>query len=111
MTRKGPLGITSQVKAHLIQQALDRRRHGVEQADAPLPPPEHPRWGSADVPEKYSRMHLHPGYQQLRIINDGGARLGVVNPYFKVHDDVAGVTTRIAGREYLNYASYNYLGF
>ena len=111
MTRKGPPGITSQVKAHLIQQALDRRRHGSEQVDMPPPPPEQARWGSADVPEKYYRMHLHPGYQQLRIINDGGVRLGVANPYFKVHDGIAGVTTRIGGREYLNYASYNYLGF
>ena len=111
MTRKGPLGITSQVKAHLIQQALDRRRHGSDQLDLPPPPPEQGRRGSADVPEKFYRMHLHPGYQQLRIINDGGARLGVANPYFKVHEGIAGVTTRIDGREYLNYASYNYLGF
>jgi 8-amino-7-oxononanoate synthase len=111
MTRKGPVGITSQVKAHLIQQALERRRHGVDQPDAPLQPAEQGQWGAADIPEKFYRLHLHPGYQQLRIINDGAARLGVTNPYFKVHDGIAGVTTRIEGREYVNYASYNYLGF
>jgi len=111
MTRKGPVGITSQVKAHLIQQALERRRHGADQPDAPLQPADPAPWGSTDIPEKFYRLHLHPGYQQLRIINDGGARLGVANPYFKVHDGIAGVTTRIADREYVNYASYNYLGF
>lgn len=36
--------------------------------------------------------------------------LGVENPFFRVHDGRAGATTSIAGREHLNFASYNYLG-
>jgi len=62
-----------------------------------------------DVPEAYWRFHLHPGYQQLRIINDGAARLGVTSPFFKLHEGIAGSTTRIGGKSYVNYASYNYL--
>ena len=110
MSRKGLTGITSQLKERLIQQALERR---LQRAEQPEPRADHKPDArpAADVPEKYYRFHLHPGYQQLRIINDGGAKLGVINPYFKVHDGVAGVTTRIGGRDYLNFASYNYLGF
>ncbi len=37
-------------------------------------------------------------------------RLGVANPFFRVHDDIAGATTRINGREYINFSNYNYLG-
>jgi len=37
-------------------------------------------------------------------------RLGVDNPFFRVHDDIAGATTRINGREYINFSNYNYLG-
>jgi 8-amino-7-oxononanoate synthase len=32
-------------------------------------------------------------------------------PYFQVHDGVAGATTHIGGREFINFSSYNYLGF
>lgn len=35
---------------------------------------------------------------------------GIPNPYFPVHDDIAGAHTRIGGRDYINYSSYNYLG-
>lgn len=111
MSRKGLSGLTSQLKERLIQQALERKLHRVEQPDARPEPHKPESRAAADVPEKYYRFHLHPGYQQLRIINDGAGKLGVVNPYFKVHDGIAGVTTRIGGRDYLNYASYNYLGY
>ena len=33
------------------------------------------------------------------------------NAFFKLHEGVAGATTRIGGQEYINYASYNYLDF
>ena len=106
-SRKGPGALTSLTKERLIQQALERRQNRVQQAGAESNASDQ---DVSDVPERHYRFHLHPGYQQLRIINDGGARLGVLNPYFKLHEGVAGVTTRIGGREYLNYASYNYLG-
>jgi 8-amino-7-oxononanoate synthase len=43
-------------------------------------------------------------------LNDGASRLGIDNPFFKLHEGVAGATTKIGEREYVNYASYNYLG-
>lgn len=107
MKRKGIPGITTQIKDRLIQQALERRlRHvaaGNESSSSGSSPTD-------DIPEAFYRFDLHPGYQQLRIINDGAARLGIASPYFKVHEGVAGAHTRIDGRELLNFASYNYLG-
>lgn len=103
MIRKGPPGLTAQIKDRLIQQALERRlRQAAGPADGP---PD-----AGDIPEHLYRFDLHPGYQQLRIINDGAARLGLHNPFFKLHEGRAGARTRIAGRDYLNFASYNYLG-
>ena len=106
MSRRGLSGLSSQIKERLIQQALERR---LRQADT-RPAPFRPESKSGDTPEQYYRFNLHPGYQQLRILNEGATRLGVPSPYFKVHEGSAGVTTRIGGREYVNYASYNYLG-
>lgn len=106
MPRKGLHGLSAQIKDTLILQALERRLKQTERSDsiADSIDPD----GDA-VPEKYYRFHLHPGYQQLRIMNDGAARLGINNPFFKLHEGVAGASTRISGKSYINFASYNYL--
>lgn len=110
MANKGLPGLTAQIKDKLIQQALERRLRQVEQessAEAPVKLPT----SVTSIPEQHYRFHLHPGYQQIRIINDGAARLGIGNPFFKLHEGIAGATTQIGGKEYINYASYNYLDF
>ena len=62
------------------------------------------------VPEAYCRFDRHPGYEKMLVPKVAADRLGLANPFFKAHDGVAGATTRIDGREYINYSSYNYLG-
>lgn len=109
MIRKGLPGLTAQIKDKLIQQALERRLRQAEQESSNEAPVTSPA-GTVTIPEQHYRFHLHPGYQQIRIINDGAARLGIGSPFFKLHEGLAGATTRIAGREYINYSSYNYLG-
>lgn len=100
-------GLAAGIKDRLIQQALERK---LRQAAAPSgQAPARPAEKKAEIPEEHYRFHLHPGYQQLRIINDGAQRLGVKNPFFKLHEGTAGADTLISGREYINYASYNYL--
>lgn len=101
-------GITAQIKDKLIQQAFERRLRQTERRSSAEAPTSSPG-GVVNIPEQHYHFHLHPGYQQIRIINDGAARLGISNPFFKLHEGIAGATTQIGGREYLNYASYNYL--
>lgn len=103
-------GLTAQLKDKLIQQALERRlRHATQSDNTPMSLVA--GFGAADkIPEQHYRFHLHPGYQQIRIMNDGAARLGIGNPFFKLHEGTAGSTTNIGGKMYVNYASYNYLG-
>jgi 8-amino-7-oxononanoate synthase len=107
MSRKTLPGLTAQLKEKLIQHGLERR---LRQANAPTPAPKNADAVGVEVPEQYTRFDLHPGYQQLRIIADGGARFGIDSPFFKNHEGIAGAHTRIAGRDYLNFSSYNYLG-
>lgn len=64
----------------------------------------------AAIPEEFYRFHLMPGYQQLRILNEGGARLNLASPFFKVHEGRGGNKTQVGERCYINYASYDYLG-
>jgi 7-keto-8-aminopelargonate synthetase-like enzyme len=51
-----------------------------------------------------------PGLRDIEMMREAGAALGLENPYFRPHEGVAGARTVIGGRDYLNYASYNYLG-
>jgi len=64
----------------------------------------------ANVAEVFTRFDRHPGYQEMLIPMVAAERLRVRNPFFKTHDGVAGAVTRIEGREYFNFSSYNYLG-
>ncbi len=103
-------GLTAQLKDKLIQQALERRlRHATQSDNTPMSLVA--GFGSPDkIPEQHYKFHLHPGYQQIRIMNDGAARLGIGNPFFKLHEGTAGNTSVIGTKTYVNYASYNYLG-
>ncbi|SAK56560.1 glycine C-acetyltransferase [Caballeronia hypogeia] len=100
-------GLTSALKNKLIQQTLERklRQAGQTHERAPLVGQK-----KGAVPEAFTRFDQYPGYRQLRIMNDGAARLGVRSPFFKLHEGTAGADTSIGGRSYVNFASYNYLG-
>lgn len=107
------MGLTGQIKDKLIQQVLERRLRQAARQDGAAGPDiatATAEVAAVTVEERFRRFDLHPGYQQLRIINDGAARLGVASPFFKVHDGIAGATTSIADRQCINFANYNYLG-
>lgn len=103
-------GLGAQIKDKLIQKTLERRLQKAQQTPYPRSQPLLGRATDA-IPDAYYRFDKHPGYQQIRIINDGAERLGLKSPFFKQHDGIAGATTHIGGRELINYGSYNYLGF
>jgi 8-amino-7-oxononanoate synthase len=111
--RKPLQGLTTALKERLIQESLQRRLQKVER-EREQPPEPAPSRGrpacDASVPDSWCRFDQHPGYQQLRILNEGAAKLGIANPYFRAHEGVAGATTVIGGETFVNYSSYNYLG-
>ncbi len=110
MSRKTPGGLTAQIKEKLIQQGLERRLRQVSAAEVTSHRFAETTAANVAIPEQYYRFDMHPGYQQLRIIADGAAQLGIASPYFRQHEGTAGARTRIGDREYLNFSSYNYLG-
>ncbi len=60
-------------------------------------------------PELYDFAHF-PEYRHLKQVQQMTASAGLENPFFKVHEGLIRDTTRIAGRELINFSSYNYLG-
>jgi 8-amino-7-oxononanoate synthase len=64
---------------------------------------------SAPGPDTF-KFELFPEMVQLRQAMSAADLTADDNPYFICHDAVARETTRIGGRELLNFSSYNYLG-
>jgi 8-amino-7-oxononanoate synthase len=109
--RKALHGLTAPLKERLIQEALQRRMRKIDvDRSAPAPPREANHSHSDSIPDSWNRFDLHPDYQHLRILNEGAEKLGVGNPFFRVHDGLAGATTVIGGETFTNFSSYNYLG-
>lgn len=103
-------GLTAALKERLIQESLQRRLREHE-PEAKAPERAAASRGREDpIPDSWCRFDQHPVYQQLRILNEGAARLGIGNPYFRAHDGVAGASSVIEGETFVNYSSYNYLG-
>lgn len=61
------------------------------------------------APEDY-RFDQLPEYRKLKRTMGQFELTGVPNPYFTVHEGTVRDTTKIAGRELISFASYNYLG-
>ena len=59
---------------------------------------------------KFTDFSTLPGYEDLRLQRSIGDKLGLENPYFKMHDARITARTTMAGREYLNFSCYDYLG-
>lgn len=109
--RKALHGLTTSLKERLIQESLQRRiRRSDLERSAPAQESSRRLVHTDSIPDSWYRFDLHPNYQQLRILNEGAKKLGVSNPFFRVHDGLAGATTVIGGESFTNFSSYNYLG-
>lgn len=94
-------------KAQLIQRFLGKKTGAGKTADLQ---PAARSMARSHVPEAFTRFDRHPGYEKMLVPKAAADRLGLRNPFFIAHDGVAGAVTRIEGREYINFSSYNYLG-
>ncbi len=92
-------GLTAQAKAKLLEKLSSAAR---PRTAGPAPPSRRGT-GRLDISELQ-------GYRDLRTIEAAGDYLGIDNPFFRVHEGIAGAETVIGNRPYLNFASYNYVG-
>jgi 8-amino-7-oxononanoate synthase len=84
----------------VAQRGAQTHDNDRDHADGPLSKIDPSTWQIEKFPEVKALQEL---IQKARLI-------GIENPYFSVHERVANETSLIDGREYMNFASYNYLG-
>lgn len=99
--------LAQSAKTQLIDRILSKKVS--VDVTAPVTPPAR-KAAHAAIPEAFTRFDRHPGYEKMLVSKAAADRLGLANPFFRVHEGVAAATTRIDGREYINFSSYNYLG-
>ncbi len=63
-----------------------------------------------EIPADFYEFERFPEYIGIQRSAEQMKDLGISNPFFRVHEKVTRDTTSIEGREYINFASYNYLG-
>lgn len=94
-------------KKQLVDRFLGKKL-GTSATTSPLPSLKRGEHG--EVPERFTRFDKHPGYQRVLMPQVIAERFGVSNPFFRVHDGMAGAKTQIDGQTYINFSNYNYLG-
>lgn len=62
------------------------------------------------VPERFGLFSELPEYKQLQVQRLIAERMQIMNPFFTCHDTLAKGRTRIRGKEFLNFATYDYVG-
>ena len=96
-------GLSAQAKARLIEKlssAAAARTAPPPRSLAPAADGADPRLDVADL----------ESYREIRMIEAAAEYLGIADPFFRVHEAIAGAESAIGGDSYLNFASYNYLG-
>lgn len=103
--------LTDKLKDKLIQQTLEHKlKNAAATTQVKSVNPLQFTSEKPAIPEHWCRFDKQPNFLQMQIIQKGGEKFGLDNPFFRVHDQLAGATTEIAGIQYINFASYNYLG-
>src|SRR5262249_16336740 len=64
---------------------------------------------ATELPEANYRFDKMPEYLRLKEALDLLEDVGLQNPFFHLHDSVAGDTTVVDGRQLINYSSFNYI--
>ena len=110
-TRNSPGSSASDMKQQLLDKARARRTRPTNTQSNDEDIFAHKSASPLEISDDFVRFDRQPGYQQLSMMQQAGAAFGVPEPFFRVHEGCAGATTRIEGRELVNFASYNYLNY
>jgi 8-amino-7-oxononanoate synthase len=91
----GRTGLSDAVKGQLLARLASRRATPAV---------------AVETPEAAPPLGHAPVLAEIDLLHRAAERLGLHTPYFREHAAIAGAVTRIGGRDYDNFASYNYLG-
>src|ERR1700759_3867580 len=94
---------SAQAKARLIEKLS---------STAPARSPPSARGSDLEDHEGSARLDVSKleGFREIQMIREAAEFLDISDPFFRVHEGIAGAETVIDGRSFVNFASYNYIG-
>ena len=98
-------GLSTQARARLIERLSTTAAARLAPAPVRAAGPD-----AADAGDGRLDVGQLEAYREIRLIEEAADYLGIADPFFRVHEGVAGAETLIGNRRYVNFASYNYLG-
>src|SRR6202140_4781073 len=101
--RRNLFGLSAQAKALLIEKLS---------STPPVRSPRVVRLSDPENDDSAARLDVSKleGFREIRMIREAAEFLGISDPFFRVHEGIAGAETVIDGRFFVNFASYNYIG-
>src|SRR5207248_3713474 len=101
--RRNLFGLSAQAKALLIEKLS---------STPPVRSPGLVRRSDPENDDNAARLDVSTleGFREIRMIREAAEFLGISDPFFRVHEGIAGAETVIDGRSFINFASYNYIG-
>ncbi len=101
--RRNLFGLSAQAKARLIEKLS---------STSPVRSPRVLRRSGPDDDGSAARLDVSQleGFREIRMIREAAEFLDISDPFFRVHEGIAGAETVIDGRSFVNFASYNYIG-
>ena len=101
--RRNLFGLSAQAKALLIEKLS---------STAPTRSPRIVRRSDSENDDSAARLDVSKleGFREIRMIREAAEFLGISDPFFRVHEGIAGAETVIGNRSFVNFASYNYIG-
>jgi len=79
-------GLTTQAKAHLIQQMLNNRSASADRTTTASKKNSHYNFTNDDVPDEFTCFDKFPGYQKLLVHKLIADNLKINNPFFRIHE-------------------------
>lgn len=107
MPKKNIFGLSSDDRGKVIKGALKRRAKSAISIDTDG------LLNAIDrrhIPSKFTKFEKLPDYKEMEMFAAIAGELNIQSPFFKLHEGISGATAQIGGRDFVNYANYNYLG-
>jgi 8-amino-7-oxononanoate synthase len=102
----------SRPRSEAAQDIVDRVRRALAPAPASRRPAAAKQALDGSSPDRAGSFDFStlPEYEVIKITRAVADIADIGDPYYRLHDGIAGATTSIAGKTVVNFASYDYLG-
>jgi len=104
--KNNPTGMSPEERRQMLNKLLAEKKQAI--AAGGLTNISHFS-GNQEIKESAYNLAKLPGFTQLKLQQTLAGKAGISNPFFPLHEGLARDISRINGREFINFSTYNYV--